>query len=96
MSEAAQKLVMRNIGLMLSGKMEDPIYDANCIIAHNGKITAWGYEKDLDTEGVQTVIDAMGVTLPPGLIDSHIHPVVGDYTPASNSLAGSTARCTGA
>ncbi|KMK67287.1 amidohydrolase family protein [Puniceibacterium sp. IMCC21224] len=86
MADNQQKLVIRNIGLMLSGKIEEPILDADCIIALDGKISAWGREKDLDTEGATTLIDANGVTLAPGLIDSHIHPVVGDYTPRQQQL----------
>lgn len=82
----SEKLVIRNIGLFLSGKIEQPILDGDCIIAVDGKISAYGYEKDLDTEGATTVIDANGVTLAPGLIDSHIHPVVGDYTPRQQQL----------
>jgi enamidase len=84
--DATHKLVIRNIGLMLSGKIEQPIYDADCLIAVGGKITAWGYEKDMDTEDADTLIDAQGSTLAPGLIDSHVHPVVGDYTPRQQQL----------
>lgn len=80
------KLVIRNVGLMLSGRMEEPILDADCLIAENGKITGWGREKDLDTTGATTEIDAGGTTLCPGLIDSHVHPVVGDYTPRQQQL----------
>ena len=36
------KLVIRNIGLVLSGAMEKPILDADTIVADNGKITAIG------------------------------------------------------
>lgn len=86
MPSGPQKLVVRNIGLMLSGKMEDPILDADCIIAIDGKIAEFGYEKDMDTEGADTDVDANGVTLAPGLIDSHIHPVIGDYTPRQQQL----------
>ncbi|MGH1578229.1 amidohydrolase family protein [Planktotalea sp.] len=86
MSETPQKLVIRNIGLMLSGKMEAPIYEADCIICYGGKIAEWGREKDMNLEDADTVIDAAGVTLAPGLIDSHIHPVVGDYTPRQQQL----------
>ena len=86
MSDSAQKLVIRNIGLMLSGKMEAPIYEADCIIAYAGKIVEWGREADMNLEGADTVIDANGVTLAPGLIDSHIHPVIGDYTPRQQQL----------
>ena len=81
-----EKLVIRNIGLMLSGRMEEPILDADCLIAEDGKITEWGAEADLDTEGATVVVDAKGVTLAPGLIDSHVHPVVGDYTPRQQQL----------
>lgn len=80
------KLVIKNIGQILSGKMEEPIFDGDCLVAIDGKISAWGYEKDLDCEGADTVVDAHGVTLAPGLIDSHVHPVVGDYTPRQQQL----------
>ncbi|MFU8776385.1 MAG: amidohydrolase family protein [Roseovarius sp.] len=86
MSNPQQKLVLRNIGLMLSGKMEQPILDADCLIAVDGKITEWGRASDLDCEEATTVIDANGVTLAPGLIDSHVHPVIGDYTPRQQQL----------
>jgi len=85
-SEGPTKLVIRNVGLMLSGRIEEPILEADCLIAENGKISAWGREKDLDTEGATTLIDAGGTTLCPGLIDSHVHPVVGDYTPRQQQL----------
>ncbi|MGZ2259383.1 amidohydrolase family protein [Roseobacter sp. A03A-229] len=81
-----EKLVIRNIGQILSGKFEDPIFDGDCLVATDGKITAWGAEKDLDCEGATTEVDAKGVTLAPGLIDSHVHPVVGDYTPRQQQL----------
>lgn len=86
MSDTPQKLVIRNIGRLLTGKIEAPIADGDCVIALDGKISEIGYEKDLDTEGADTLIDAHGVTLAPGLIDSHVHPVVGDYTPRQQQL----------
>lgn len=82
----SDKLVIRNIGMILSGKIEQPIFDGDCLVAEDGKISAWGAEKDLDLEGATTTVDAKGVTLAPGLIDSHIHPVVGDYTPRQQQL----------
>lgn len=81
-----QKTVIKNIGLMLSGMIESPIIEADCIIAQDGWISAIGFEKDLDTSSADTTIDANGVTLAPGLIDSHVHPVVGDYTPRQQQL----------
>lgn len=78
------KLVIRNIGLLLSGAMEKPILDADTIVAENGKITAIGRAKDVDAEGATTIVDANGTTVAPGLIDSHVHPVAGDWTPRQN------------
>jgi len=87
MNQSSSKLVVRNIGLLLSGKLEDPILDADCVVCVGGRIAAIGREADLDTSGAGTVIDAHGVTLAPGLIDSHVHPVIGDYTPRQQQLS---------
>ncbi|MGZ0245856.1 MAG: amidohydrolase family protein, partial [Alphaproteobacteria bacterium] len=57
------KTVIKNIGLMLSGALENPV---------------------LDTDQADVTIDAHGTALCPGLIDSHVHPVFGDWTPRQN------------
>ena len=77
----AGKMVIRNVGLMLSGDLKRPILDADTLIADKGRIVAFGKEKDLDTANAQVTIDAKGCALSPGLIDSHVHPVFGDWTP---------------
>jgi enamidase len=83
---AHTKVVIRDIGLLLSGDLSRPILDANTVVAVNGRISAIGKEKDLDLEGATTRINANGTTLIPGLIDSHVHPVAGDWTPRQNQL----------
>jgi enamidase len=80
------KLVIKNIGLLLSGDLNRPIRDADSIVAIGGKITAVGRVAVLDTAGAKTVVDAQGTVLAPGLIDSHVHPVAGDWTPRQNQL----------
>src|SRR5215475_6070351 len=80
------KLVIRNIGLLLSGALEKPILDADAIVAENGKISGIGRLKDLNIDGASTIIDANGTTVAPGLIDSHVHPVAGDWTPRQNQI----------
>jgi len=80
------KTVIRNIGLLLSGAIENPILDADAIVAVDGRITAVGRLKDVDVSGATTVVDAKGVVVAPGLIDSHVHPVSGDWTPRQNQL----------
>jgi enamidase len=85
-SASQSKLVIRNIGLLLSGDLEHPILDADTVVAIGDGIAAVGKEKDVDTSGATTIIDAKGVALTPGLIDSHVHPVCGDWTPRQNQL----------
>jgi enamidase len=80
------KLVIRNIGLCLSGDLARPLLDGDTVVAVDGRITAIGREKDINCEQATTVIDVKGTTLIPGLIDSHVHPVAGDWTPRQNQL----------
>src|ERR1700709_1947317 len=81
------KLVIRNIGLLLSGALEKPILDADTIVAENGKITAIGRLKDVDTDGATTIHgdNDNGVAHRP--IDSHVHPVARDRTPRQNQTS---------
>ncbi|HTP44848.1 MAG TPA: amidohydrolase family protein [Candidatus Sulfotelmatobacter sp.] len=85
-AQTHSKLVIHNVGLLLSGDMDRPILDADTIVAINGRIAAIGKAKDVDISGATTTIDARGTTLAPGLIDSHVHPVAGDWTPRQNQI----------
>ncbi|MBX2882633.1 MAG: hypothetical protein KTR32_21970, partial [Granulosicoccus sp.] len=80
------KLVIRNIGRLLSGKLEKPLIDGDCVVAVDGLITEIGYAASIDTDNASTVVDANDTWLAPGLIDSHVHPVIGDYTPRQQQL----------
>ncbi len=80
------KVVIRNIGLLLSGDIDKPILDADTIVVHDGFIVAVGKEGDLDTDEPDLLIDARETCVAPGLIDSHVHPVFGDWTPRQNQL----------
>lgn len=80
------KLVVRGIGLLLSGDLARPILDADAIVAIDGRIAQVGRLADLDTDDADLVIDAKGSAVCPGLIDSHCHPVFGDWTPRQNQL----------
>ena len=85
-TEKSGKVVIRNVGLMLSGDIDRPILDADTVVIEDGLIAALGREQDCDTERAARVIDARGTALAPGLIDSHVHPVFGDWTPRQNQL----------
>jgi enamidase len=84
--EASGRVVITNVGLMLSGDIRNPILDADTLIVESGRIVAFGKQADCDIAGAKTRIDARGTTLAPGLIDSHVHPVFGDWTPRQNQL----------
>jgi enamidase len=80
------KVVIKNIGILLSGDVDKPILEADTIVIDDGVITAVGKEADCNLEGAGTVIDARKTCVCPGLIDSHVHPVFGDWTPRQNQL----------
>jgi enamidase len=84
--QTSGKVVIRNVGLMLSGDIDRPILDADTVVVQDGLIVAVGRAADCDTDLALTVVDAMGAALAPGLIDSHVHPVFGDWTPRQNQL----------
>src|SRR6218665_4150004 len=85
-SDKSGKVVIRNIGLMLSGDLNRPILDADTIVVHDGLIGAVGRAKDCDAGQARTLIDACQTCVAPGLIHSHVHPAPGDWTPRQNQL----------
>jgi enamidase len=80
------KVVISNIGLLLSGDIDKPILDADTIVVQDGFITAVGKAADVDTDEADVLIDARRTCVCPGLIDSHVHPVFGDWTPRQSQL----------
>jgi enamidase len=79
-------LVIRNVGLMLSGDLARPILDADTVVCVDGRIAQVGNAADCDVGRADRVVDAKGTTLVPGLIDSHVHPVLGDWTPRQSQF----------
>jgi enamidase len=77
------KVLIRNIGQIVSGDIARPLVDGDSIVAADGKIIAIGRGLDEDAD---TVVDARGSTVVPGLIDSHCHPVFGDFTPRQRTI----------
>jgi enamidase len=80
------KVIIRNIGTLVSGDISNPILSGDTLLIDGGLIQSIGKEKDLDARGADQVIDVHGMTVTPGLIDSHCHPVLGDFTPRQKML----------
>jgi enamidase len=80
------KVVIKNIGLLLTGDIDKPLIDADTVVVNDGIIVAIGKESECDTAHAKTTIDMRKTCLAPGLIDSHVHPVIGDWTPRQNQL----------
>lgn len=77
-------LLIKNIGTLVTGKLESPLRQADSIFIREGIVQSIGQGLN---QGADHVIDANGITAIPGLIDSHSHPSIGEYTPAQNSLS---------
>ena len=77
------RTLIKNIGQIVSGDIERPFLDENSVLIADGRFAALGRGLDADAD---TVIDAKGSTLIPGLIDSHCHPVFGDFTPRQRTM----------
>ena len=76
-------------GTILSGDYKNPVIDnADTVLAVDGKITHIGTKAELAPmlDAVELVVDARGSTVAPGLIDSHCHVVLGDYTPRQKTV----------
>jgi len=77
------RTLISNIGVVVTGDIDAPIADADSIFVEDGRIAAIG--RGLQADGA-TIIDAKGTTAFPGLIDSHAHPVFGDFTPRQQTM----------
>jgi len=79
------RTLIRNLGAIASGDIGAPFADGDEILIEDGRIAAVGRALAADRE-VGQVIDAHRSTAIPGLIDSHAHPVFGDFTPRQRTI----------
>lgn len=75
---ATGRCLIRNIGRLLTGDLNAPLADSDCILIEDGVIAGF------TDEPADHQIDAAGCAVAPGLIDGHCHPVFGDWTPRQN------------
>ncbi len=77
------RILIRGLGLVFSGDIAEPVLDADAILVEDGRIAGIGRAGDFDAP---RVIEARGCAVMPGLLDNHVHPAFGDWTPRQNQL----------
>ena len=80
-------LLLTNLGAVVTGDWERPLRQAQSIYIEDGVFR----EFDPSRDDADTIIDARGLIAVPGLIDTHVHPTFGDFTPVQNSVGWTTA-----
>ncbi len=80
------KVLLKNIGTIVSGDISNPLLEGDAILVEQGKIQKVGMEASLNVSDADVVIDCAGTTVTPGLFDSHCHVVLGDYTPRQKQI----------
>ena len=75
-------LALVNLGGVVSGRLGDPARAQESIRCEDGAIAAL----DEGAGRADVVVDARGAVAIPGLIDSHAHVVLGDWTPRQSAL----------
>ncbi len=79
-------VILKNIGTLVSGMIENPVLEGDAVLIEDGIIKHVGHEKELDTGVADRSIDCAGMTVAPGLIDSHCHVILGDFTSRQNQI----------
>lgn len=73
---------IRNLRGIVTGRLGEPVIAAETIRAEAGVIAAIG-----DAAGsADVIVDAHGAVAIPGLFDTHLHVVFGDWTPRQNTI----------
>ena len=80
------KIAIFNIGTIVTGDWRDPIGAGDTIITEDDKIVRVGTASAAEVEACDLAIDAGGATVLPGMIDSQVHVVFGDYTPRQKTV----------
>jgi enamidase len=79
-------VLLKNIGTLVSGRLDQPLLDADAVTIRDGLIDQVGRIDQMQIDEPGVVIDCKATTVVPGLIDTHCHPVFGDYTPKQNQI----------
>jgi enamidase len=75
-----------NIGEFFTGDIQSPAGTASALLIENGRVASID-PPDLEalSSACEVVIDARGGAILPGLVDGHVHPVFGEWTPTQGA-----------
>jgi enamidase len=76
-------LLIENIGEFFTGDLANPQAPVRSILIESGRIAALDPPASTKAE---RVIEAGGSAVMPGLVDGHIHPVFGEWTPTQDTI----------
>jgi enamidase len=79
-------LAITSIGLSHTGDRAGTPLAGDAIVCEDGRIAWIGDSSDVDPADHETVLDARGAGVVPGLIDSHVHTTFGDFTPRQQTV----------
>jgi enamidase len=75
-----------NVGALVTGELAAPRAEVESLLIEDARISALGAASRTGAAGADVVVDCLGTTVMPGLIDSHCHVVLGDYTPRQKTV----------
>jgi enamidase len=82
-SKVLPTLLIKNIGEFFTGDLARPRADVKSLLIDGSQIAALDPPADTKAEAV---LDAGGSAVMPGLVDGHVHPVFGEWTPTQDTI----------
>lgn len=76
-------ILIKNIGEFFTGDLAKPTANVSSILVADGKIAALDPSDQVKAD---KVLDAAGGAVIPGLVDGHVHPMFGEWTPAQDTI----------
>lgn len=76
-------LLIKNIGELFTGDLAQPQAPVKSLLIDGTRIAA--FDPPADTK-VDAVLDAGNSAVMPGLVDGHVHPVFGEWTPTQDTI----------
>lgn len=77
------RVLIRNIGEFFTGDLSQPTRSVGSVSIADGRIESFD---PVSEAGFDQIIDAAGSAVVPGLIDGHVHPVLGEWTPTQDTI----------